>query len=238
MPKTQNAFAFRGLYNALYAACGFDYYVPTYRQRVNFCDDDVEAEQEYLNSPDAIIEETLLKYIDGGEIENVGRAFPKFKRLEKMLSLGKARILKTRKIAESIERHIVSLQEYSSRILNEILSDGLNEKLKERGLRAKQFIRCYEWLLTLFKDYEEILSKDWLNTDSVFQRECRKEFGSRLRQARIAKNLSTNDLAKKLRLTRNGYGFYELGKRDLPTPTIYRLAKILGVSLDWLFGLK
>ena len=93
-------------------------------------------------------------------------------------------------------------------------------------------------MLRVFDGYEPVLIAALRAAIDLSEAACRKVFGDRLRQARIAKNISIADMASMLGLTRAGYGNYELGKRDLPTPKIYLLAKILDVSLDWLFGLK
>lgn len=243
MPKTKDAFAFRSLYKELYSVCEAEA-VPTYNERVDkyYCDDEI-AENNYLNSLDYSIEEILLCYLHDGKIKTIpdysfNEKFPETKKAKELLALDKERILKVRETKKKIEHHLFSLQKYSQKIFNEILSNGLSNCFEKKGRRVKHLIGQYEYLSRLFLDYEVILSQDWKMHDQVFQQECRKEFGNRLRQARLEKNLTTSDLAKQIGLSRVGYGYYELGQRDLPTPTIYRLAEILEVSIDWLFGLK
>lgn len=236
MPKTKDAFALENFYNDLYMDVGFEF-IPTYQHRFGDADN-----EEYAHDRDARIEETLLWYLDGGnkggKIKTVDKILPELEQAKRNLLLVQSRILKIRNMEEKIERHIVRLQKYAQQIFNRILTDGLKEELKAIGWRAKQLIGSYEFLLTILKGYGEILLLDWKKYDATFQRECRKGFGNRLRQARIEKKLSPADVAKKLSLSRVGYGYYELGQRDIPMPTIYRLAEMLDVSTDWLFGLK
>lgn len=62
--------------------------------------------------------------------------------------------------------------------------------------------------------------------------------GERLREERIAQNLTQEDMAKKLGITRQAYGNYETGKRDVDSQTLVNLVKILDVSGDYLLGLS
>lgn len=62
--------------------------------------------------------------------------------------------------------------------------------------------------------------------------------GERLREERIAQNLTQEDMAKKLGITRQAYGNYETGKRDVDSQTLVNLVKILNVSVDYLLGLS
>lgn len=62
--------------------------------------------------------------------------------------------------------------------------------------------------------------------------------GERLREERIALNLTQEDMAKKLGITRQAYGNYETGKRDVDSQTLVNLVKILNVSSDYLLNLS
>lgn len=235
MPKTKDAFALKDFYYEI--CCHTDgITIPIFEYRF------ADSEETGIIHSDALVEDTLLWWLDGckkgGKIKTVDKILPELEQAKKILPIIEARINKSQDMEEKIERHIVRLQKYVQQIFNQILTDGLKEELKAIGLRAKQLIDKYDYLLTILKRYGEILIKDWKEYDSAFQRECRKEFGNRLRQARIEKKLAPADVAKKLSLSRVGYGYYELGQRDIPMPTIYRLAEMLDVSTDWLFGLK
>jgi len=231
MPKTKDAFALEDFYYEI--CCHSDgITIPIFKYRF------ADLKETGINHSDSFVEETLLWWLDGGKIKTVDKILPELEQAKKILPIIEARIIKSRDMEEKIERHIVCLQKYAQQIFNQILADGLKEELKAIGGRVKQLIDKYDYLLAILKRYEEILIKDWKEYDLSFQRECRREFGNRLRQARIEKKLSPADVAKKLSLSRVGYGYYELGQRDIPMPTIYRLAEMLDVSTDWLFGLK
>ncbi|MEC0310140.1 helix-turn-helix transcriptional regulator [Paenibacillus lautus] len=58
----------------------------------------------------------------------------------------------------------------------------------------------------------------------------------RLKSHRLEKKLTHEDMASKLGITRQGYGNYESGKRDLDTSTLSLIADILDVDTDYLLG--
>lgn len=58
----------------------------------------------------------------------------------------------------------------------------------------------------------------------------------RLKSHRLEKKLTHEDMASKLGITRQGYGNYESGKRDLDTATLTLIADILDVDTDYLLG--
>lgn len=62
--------------------------------------------------------------------------------------------------------------------------------------------------------------------------------GERLREERIAHNLTQEDMAKKLGITRQAYGNYETGKRDVDSQTLVNIVKILNVSSDYLLDIS
>ena len=233
MPKTKYAFAFRGLYDDVYEV------TPTFDTlRFDDCFNFFSVPPFESQSKDYRVGQILLEYLDGDTEFIFSRDIDKIEKAKKAFELCETRMLKVQKIINRIERHITRLQNHSRLIFDKVLSDGLNFRLEQKGLKTKFLTRQYEYLLALFRNCEKALDSRLREGYDLFQQICRVSFGNRLRQARIAKNISIADMASKLGLTRSGYGNYELGQRDLPTPTIYRLAKILDVSLDWLFGLK
>ena len=59
----------------------------------------------------------------------------------------------------------------------------------------------------------------------------------RLRDLREDADLYQKDLAAYLRCSQVCYSQYELGKRDIPTDVLIRLARFYRVSVDYLLGL-
>lgn len=240
MPKTKDAFALREVIDGLAqisAACLDDErgYLPTYAGRNNTSED---GQNKYNNSNDCRVEEILLAYLDGGKIKHVDSdIFSEFEKKYAGLNLCKARIAQTSNVVKRIGKHVVILQSYEKKLLDAILKSGLTDELKRKGNRVKNLLADYDWLIELFTDYEVILQNDREQTRGKVNRLYRKEFGGRLRQARIAKNMTVEEVANKINLTRVGYGYYELGQRDPPPGAIYILAQMFDVSADWLLGL-
>lgn len=59
----------------------------------------------------------------------------------------------------------------------------------------------------------------------------------RIRELREDRDLLQKDLAAYLRCTQVSYSHYELGKRDIPTDVLIRLAAFHQTSTDYLLGL-
>ena len=59
----------------------------------------------------------------------------------------------------------------------------------------------------------------------------------RIRDLREDADLLQKDMADYLHCTQVGYSHYELGKRDIPTDILIKLAKFHNTSTDYLLGL-
>ena len=59
----------------------------------------------------------------------------------------------------------------------------------------------------------------------------------RIRDMREDSDLLQRDLAEYLQCTQVSYSHYELGKRDIPTDVLIKLARFYGTSTDYLLGL-
>ncbi|MCD7755995.1 MAG: helix-turn-helix transcriptional regulator [Firmicutes bacterium] len=58
----------------------------------------------------------------------------------------------------------------------------------------------------------------------------------RIRDLREDKDLRQQDLADLLQCTQVCYSYYELGRRDIPTDVLIRLADFYQTSVDYLLG--
>lgn len=59
----------------------------------------------------------------------------------------------------------------------------------------------------------------------------------RIRDLREDRDLRQIDMARLLQCTQVSYSHYELGKRDIPTDVLIRLAQYYNTSTDYLLGL-
>lgn len=61
-------------------------------------------------------------------------------------------------------------------------------------------------------------------------------FPQRLKELRFEKGLTQKELAEQIGIKRNTYSDWENGKTEPSFENIVKLADLLEVSLDWLFG--
>ena len=67
-------------------------------------------------------------------------------------------------------------------------------------------------------------------------RECNlKIFGSRVKELRLEKNLTQQELAEKINLSTNFIGMVERGERNTSVDKIFKLAKAFNISLAEFF---
>ena len=59
----------------------------------------------------------------------------------------------------------------------------------------------------------------------------------RIRDLREDRDLKQKDIANYLNCSQVCYSHYELGKRDIPTEVLIKLAKFYNVSIDYIVGL-
>ena len=59
---------------------------------------------------------------------------------------------------------------------------------------------------------------------------------NKLKMLRENKGLLQSDVAKVIKVSTSAYGFYETGKRDIPTSTLVELANFFGVTTDYILG--
>ena len=62
--------------------------------------------------------------------------------------------------------------------------------------------------------------------------------GIKIKELRNEKNLTQEQLAEKLQISRSALGLYETDKRQVPNELILTIARFFGVTTDFLFGLE
>ncbi len=58
----------------------------------------------------------------------------------------------------------------------------------------------------------------------------------RIRDMREDRDMLQKDVAEFLRCSQVCYSYYEIGRRDLPTDVLIKLAELYGTSTDYLLG--
>lgn len=59
----------------------------------------------------------------------------------------------------------------------------------------------------------------------------------RLKGLRENKDLKQEDVSKELNITQSAYSYYELGKRQIPSDALIKLAIFYNTSVDYILGL-
>ena len=127
---------------------------------------------------------------------------------------------------EKIDRHIAILE-------------TLKEKVDESRKRsAENLIREYIYILKLFSEFLKALSEHYKTVINETARDFSKQFGRRLRIARLIKELKQSDVAKEIGIAEITYSTYERGEREPKLYVVQRMARLFGVSADWLLGLS
>ena len=102
--------------------------------------------------------------------------------------------------------------------------------------RAAKLLQAYRWYEEVLELFQLKFGSYFINGEDKLNELYRKEFGARLKAARLAAGMTQGDVALKVGITRNGYQFYESGKRDPSTPTLIKLFKVLNNSPNFFFG--
>lgn len=59
----------------------------------------------------------------------------------------------------------------------------------------------------------------------------------RIRELREDKDLTQKQIGQLLNMSQTGYNQYEIGKNDIPTKILIKLAKFYNTNIDYLLGL-
>lgn len=87
-------------------------------------------------------------------------------------------------------------------------------------------------------ELEDKFAKLYYALEKQIQERYRKEFTTRLKQARLKAGLKQKELGNLVQVSPQGFSLYERGERDMPIHTVIRLAKVLNISGDEILGLK
>lgn len=72
---------------------------------------------------------------------------------------------------------------------------------------------------------------------AMTEEECNKIISDRIRYTRNLLNISLEDIADKLNITRQTLSNYENNRTPIKASIIYSLSKLYSVSSDWLLGI-
>lgn len=62
------------------------------------------------------------------------------------------------------------------------------------------------------------------------------KFTENLKEERLRRQMTQQEVAEILKITKQQYSLYETGKRTMPIEKIVKLAKLYDISIDYLVG--
>ena len=218
MPKTRNAFAFRGFDN----------------ERIlsrRFCKKFREAWQATENRTDAeILDYFNVSYsYDGVNIDNQYA----------LDGLNELLIKYVTPYQKHLKRHVERLTNYINAVANKIAAadetaDVAN--LREHHKRAIKLAEKHKHCADSVDGLKKKLSKQYKAVEDEIGYQYRKSFGERLRQARLAAGLTQAQLGESLQLSQKAISGYEVGAREPNLAQMVRFAYKLNRPVDWSLG--
>ena len=138
-----------------------------------------------------------------------------------------------------LERHMIRLNAIQKSLVEKFMATE-ERMYKEKFIRATDLLKLYRAVLNSTMALRQKITFKVQMLKELFEKDFRQRFfGTRLRQARKAAGLTQAELAGRVGFkTFNAIAQYERGIRDPSLPTLFRLAKELNCSADWLLNLK
>ena len=138
--------------------------------------------------------------------------------------------------AEKIREQLRSVHHFIERIDRHIkrLSVGSFCRME----RQKELIASYDSIVNLLIDFEEAALRDYKRIFRRLSEEFSRKLGERLRNARYLKGLSQDAVSREIGIGQNTLSRYEKGMHEAPAYVVLRLAKLYGISTNYLFGLS
>ena len=131
---------------------------------------------------------------------------------------------------------ILSDKTYKEKFIR-MVSTKENTVYKEKISRISKLISKYSEFDDVVITLRDRAFSREENVTNLFEKDSRRIFAARLRQARTAAGYTQTQLAKKIGITQGGYTAYETTRREPPLAMISRLARILNRPTDWLLGM-
>lgn len=218
MPKTRNAFAFRGFDN----------------ERIlsrRFCKKFREAWQATENRTDAeILDYFNVSYsYDGVNIDNQYA----------LDGLNELLIKYVTPYQKHLKRHVERLTNYINAVANKIAAADETANvadLREHHKRAIKLAEKHKHCADSVDGLKKKLSKQYKAVEDEIGYQYRKSFGERLRQARLAAGLTQAQLGESLQLSQKAISGYEVGAREPNLAQMVRFAYKLNRPVDWFLG--
>ena len=153
-----------------------------------------------------------------------------------------------------LARHVKKLNEYARAVADKIATDETAdiELLRTRHKRAGELAEKY----TIAINGDEIstlqaiaagvvdacglsapIAATYKSVTNAIKNFYRQRFARRLKKARQDNQLTQQELADKLKISRRALAGYELAEREPPISVVVQMSQVCNVTTDWLFGI-
>lgn len=109
---------------------------------------------------------------------------------------------------------------------------------KEKFYRVWQLRQCYANINNLLGNLQTNINHIERVGEKDLDEQRKREFATRLRQARKTAGLTQLDVAMALYGTINKYASYEQGKTEPPIPSLIRICRLMKIDANELLGLS
>ena len=96
--------------------------------------------------------------------------------------------------------------------------------------------RRLKYLKAVFSSYKPFLEVDRAKSRENFECELGRSLGRRIRQMRQSRGITIEEFADRVFVSRVTMNRYELGIRIPSAAKLFQIARVTGVSVDWLLG--
>ena len=239
MPKTRNAFAFRGFDGHRVISRPF---FENWRNDFHFADSATDSE--------------ILSELRPYEVDNSQALNAKLEILDALL-------IQAKNYLEHLDRHADRLKRFAAAVAAKIAANEADDvgELRGRYKRALTLLQRYphgvrtellpdggtRTVIIRVDGLSENMSVDNLyreiqyvarDVEDEIKRRIRATFADRLKAARKREGLTQTQLAALLRLSRRRVASYEIGESEPSMTTLVRCAQKLRKSVDWLLGIE
>ena len=219
MPKTRDAFAFRGFNEKQILQLRF---FKAWRERYKIRTD-VKSDSDIVHS-----DSVMLDFVDGDtEKEKLQKAERYNQQLKELYTA-----LATLK--NLIARHVERLEKYRRAVQAKIdAEENPCQSLQARINREQGLVSDYVLGIAMaVADLHAAAQKRYQDSEKNLQAEYRRRFGERLKSAREKAGLSRKELGDKCGISTNAIHYYENAQREPNLTGLKRLTETLNVSVD------
>lgn len=217
MPKTRNAFAFRGFDSSRILQRPF---FKEWREKYQIRTD---ADDSGVIHSDSV----MMDFIDGDDEKEKLKNAERYNRQLRELCNA---ILKLHKM---ITRHANKRLEPYRRAVQAKINADTAPFLQSKVAREQELVSAYVLDIAMaIADLHAAAQKRWQDSETALQAAYRQRFGERLKAAREKAGLSRKELSDECGISTNAIHYYENGQREPSLTSLKRLTGILKVSAD------